>query len=89
MPDLEQIIDDAFERFDKVENRLDRLEAEAEAFDLGKGRTLADEIDDLERNEEIEKEFQALKSKMGKGGKSKPPATISASVPAKVQKGKK
>ena len=82
-------IDDAFERFDKVENRLDRLEAEAEAFDLGNGRSLADEIDDLERNEEIEKEFQALKSKMGKGGKSNPPATISTSVPAKVEKAKK
>ena len=82
-------IDDAFERFDKVENRLDRLEAEAESFDLGKGRTLADEIDDLERSEAIEKEFQALKSKMGKGGKSNPPATISASVPAKVKKDKK
>ena len=79
-------IDDAFERFDKVENRLDRLEAEAESFDLGKGRSLADEIEDLERNEAIEKEFQALKSKMGKGGKSNPPATISTSVPAKVEK---
>ena len=81
-------IDDAFERFDKVENRIDRLEAEAESFDLGKGRTLANEIDDLERNEAIEKEFQALKSKMGKGGKSNPPATISTSVPAKVEKSK-
>lgn len=82
-------IEDAFERFDKVESRLDRLEAEAESFDLGKGRSLADEIDDLERNEEIEKEFQALKSKMAKAAKSSPPATISASVPAKVEKAKK
>lgn len=81
-------IHDAFERFDYVEGRLDRLEAEAESYDLGKGRSLSDEIDDLERTEAIEKEFEALKSKMG-GGASKntnPPATISKSVPATVVK---
>ncbi len=81
-------ITDAFERFDKVETRMDRLEAEAESYDLGKGRSLADEIDDLERTEAIEKEFAALKSKMGKGSSQKatPPATISKSVPATVDK---
>ena len=82
---------DAFERFDKVETRMDRLEAEAESYDLGKGRSLADEIDDLERTEAIEKEFAALKSKMGKGSSkvATPPATISKSVPATVDKGRK
>ncbi len=81
-------IDDAFERFDKVEARLDRIEAEAESFDLGKGRTLADEIDDLQKNEDIEKEFEALKAKMGKSAsKPTPPATVSKSVPATVKKG--
>jgi len=81
-------ITDAFERFDMVENRLDRLEAEAESYDLGQGRSLAGEIEDLERNEAIEKEFEALKSKMGKGPSknANPPATISKSVPATVEK---
>jgi phage shock protein A len=82
-------IDDAFERFDMVESRLDRIEAEAESFDLGKGRSLADEIDDLQKNEDIEKEFEALKAKMAKGSsKPTPPATVSKTVPATVKKGK-
>ncbi len=59
-------IEDAFERFEKVEARLDRIEGEAEAFDLGKGRTLAEEITDLETEEAIQKELKALKSKMSK-----------------------
>ncbi len=44
-------ITDAFERFDKVETRMDRLEAEAESYDLGKGRSLADEIERLRRRQ--------------------------------------
>lgn len=60
-------IDDAFERFDKVESRLDRMEGEAESFDLGRGgRSLADEISDLEIEEEIENELKALKDKLAK-----------------------
>ena len=81
---------DTFERFDRVETRIDRLEAEAESFDIGRGRTLADEINELERNEDIEKELTALKSRMGKAApepaKSNPPAKISASLPAATPK---
>lgn len=56
-------IQDAFERFDKVDARLDRIEAEAESYDLGKGQTIAEEIAGLEANDEIEKELAALKAK--------------------------
>ena len=56
-------IQDAFDRFDKVENRLDRLEGEAQAMDLGRGQTLAEEISGLEADEDIEKELAALKAK--------------------------
>ena len=56
-------IQDAFDRFDKIDQRLDRVEAEAEAMDLGKGQTLAEEIAGLEANEEIEQELAALKAK--------------------------
>ncbi|GHF16477.1 phage shock protein A [Kordiimonas sediminis] len=63
-------IQDAFDRFEKVETRLDRMEAEAESFDLGKGQTLADEINSLESNEEIEKELAALKAKTANDGGS-------------------
>lgn len=62
-------IDEAFERFDKMDARLDRIEGEAEALDLGrgpdgKGRTLSDEFAELEAEEGIEKELQALKAKL-------------------------
>ena len=59
-------IDDAFERFDKVETRIDRLQGEAEAYELGQTKTLADEIGDLEAEESIQNELDALKSKMQK-----------------------
>lgn len=57
-------IEEAFARFEKVEARLDRIEGEAEAFDLGKGRTLADEINDLAKEEEIASELKAIKAKV-------------------------
>lgn len=56
-------IQDAFDRFDKVDARLDRLEAEAESMELGKEQSLAEEIAGLEADDEIEKELEALKAK--------------------------
>jgi phage shock protein A len=56
-------IQEAFDRFDKVESRLDRIEGEAEAYELGKGENLADTIQNLETNDEIEKELEELKAK--------------------------
>ncbi len=64
-------IEEAFERFEKVEGRIDRLQGEAEAYELGKIKTLADEISDLESEEAIQSELDALKSKMNKS-KEKP-----------------
>lgn len=64
-------ITDAFERFEKMEHRLDRLEGEAESMDIGRGKTLSEQIDDLETLEDIEGELEALKAKMNK---SKPVA---------------
>ncbi|MGH6897594.1 MAG: phage shock protein PspA [Geminicoccaceae bacterium] len=60
-------IDDAFVRFEQMERRLDAAESEVEAFDLGRGRTLAEEIDDLASNTVVEEELKELKSKLGKG----------------------
>lgn len=75
-------IDDAFERFEKVERRLDRIEGEAEAMDLGRGgMTLAEEIGDLEKNEAIEAELAALKDAM----KPKAPAAAKE-APKKAKK---
>jgi len=59
-------ITDAFERFEKMEHRLDRLEGEAESMDMGRGKSLSEQIDELEGLEEIENELAELKAKMNK-----------------------
>ncbi len=59
-------IDDAFARFSHVERRIDAVEGEAEAYDLGRGRTLAEEIAELEAETGIEKELEALKARLAK-----------------------
>lgn len=57
-------IDDAFARYEKMERRMDGLEGEVEAFDLGKGKTLSEEIAELEAESGIEDELAALKARM-------------------------
>ena len=59
-------IDDAMNKFEVFEQKMDRLEAEIEAYDLGKGQTLSQQIDQLAVDEEIDKELQALKTKFKK-----------------------
>src|SRR5919106_3120707 len=59
-------IDDAFVRFEQMERRLDTVEGEVEAFDLGRGRTLAEEIDDLVTDGAVDEELAALKSRLAK-----------------------
>jgi len=58
-------IDDAFARFAEVERRLDAAEGEVEAFDLGRGKTLAEEITELEAKAAIEDELAKLKKRVG------------------------
>ena len=63
----DQRIDDAMVRFEQMERRLDTAESEVEAFDLGRAKTLADEINDLAANAVVEEELRELKSRLGKG----------------------
>ncbi len=65
-------IDDAFARYEKMERRMDGLEGEVEAFDLGKGKTLSEEIAELEAESGIEDELAALKARMS-GRKTETP----------------
>lgn len=60
-------IDEAFVRFEQMERRLDTAEGEVEAYDLGRSRTLADEIDELAAGQAVEDELAALKSRLAKG----------------------
>jgi phage shock protein A len=63
----DQRIDDAFVRFEQMERRLDSAEGQVEAFDLGRSKTLADEIEELAADSVVEAELQELKVKLGKG----------------------
>ena len=47
-------IDDAFARFEKMERRIDDVEGQAEAFDLGQTKTLSEEIAELEADQALE-----------------------------------
>lgn len=57
---------DAFVRFDQFENRIDRMEAEADLVNPPKSASLDDEFRKLEVDEEIEKELARLREKVRK-----------------------
>lgn len=60
-------IDEMLHRFDAAEERIERIESEAEALDMGrKGRTLTSEFEDLERDERVEEALAELKSRRNK-----------------------
>jgi len=59
-------INEAMSKFDRYERRIDDLEGEIEAYDLGK-RTLTDEIADLESDEKVDEELEKLKARLKQG----------------------
>jgi phage shock protein A len=58
-------ITDAFARFEQVERALDQVEGKVEAYDLGRGKTIADELAGLEAENVVEEELKALKERLG------------------------
>lgn len=58
-------VDDAIRKFDAFEARVDGVEAQVEAYDLGKPRTLKDQIDAL-ANDPVAAELEQLRQKLGK-----------------------
>ncbi len=52
----------AMMKFDELENRIERMEAEADLVNFGKQTALDAEFEALDVDEEIEKELQALKT---------------------------
>lgn len=56
-------IDDAIRRFETYERKMDDLEGQIEAYDIGR-KTLADEIAELENDETIDAELAQLKARM-------------------------
>ena len=57
-------LDEMLFRFESAERKIDRVESEAEAVAMGRGRNLADEIAGLEDDDRVEAELANLKSKM-------------------------
>lgn len=57
-------IDEAMSKFDRYERRIDDLEGEVEAYDLGQ-KNLADEIAELESDEKVDEELAKLKARLG------------------------
>jgi phage shock protein A len=54
---------DAMARFDNFEERIERMESDAELVNFGRKPTLEDEFRKLEGNEDIDKELDELKKK--------------------------
>ncbi|GGW73954.1 phage shock protein PspA [Alteromonas halophila] len=59
-------VDDAMGRFEQYERKIDDLESQVDAYDLGK-KTLNDEFAELESDDKVDEELAALKAKV-KGG---------------------
>ncbi len=66
-------IDDAMQRFETYERKMDDLEGEIEAYDMGQ-RTLAEEIEELETDELIDADLEKLKARMGNATAPEQPA---------------
>ena len=62
--------DEALARFEEYERQLDEVEGVIESYDLG-NRTLAQEINDLQDDDHLNKELQALKSRIKNSGSAK------------------
>ncbi len=60
-------IDEMLTRFDSAEQRIEHIESEAEALEMGRrGRSLDEEFQSLERDERVEAELAELKAKREK-----------------------
>ena len=62
-------VDNAMGRFEQYERKIDDLESQVEAYDLGK-KTLQDEFAELEASDKVEDELAALKAKVKGANKS-------------------
>ena len=63
---------DAILKFEAFENRIERMEAEADLVNFGRKSNLESEFDNLMVDEDIEKELQDLKSSMTQKGAGSP-----------------
>jgi phage shock protein A len=57
---------EAIFKFEQLENRIERMEAEADLVNFGKKPILEEELDNLLVDDEIEKDLQTLKASLAK-----------------------
>lgn len=69
-------VDDAMRRFELYERKMDDLEGQVEAQDLGQ-RSLSDEIAELEQGERIDEDLRKLKARLSGGQAAAQAATQS------------
>jgi len=68
-------VDDALVRYERMERKVDELEATVESFDLGTGESLESQFAALEADDAVEAELAALKKNLGK---TKTPKKVAA-----------
>jgi phage shock protein A len=74
-------IEDALVRYEMVERKVDELEAQVEAYDLGRKESLSGQFEALEAEEAVEKELAELKRRVKGGGRPQAkPATKPAAT---------
>jgi phage shock protein A len=54
------------QKFEEMENHIERMEAEADLVNYGRQSTLEEAFDDLAADDDIEKELDALKTSQSK-----------------------
>lgn len=57
-------IDEAMARYERYERRIDELEAEAESYVMGRPKSLEEEFRELEAEDGVNAEFEALKKRV-------------------------
>jgi phage shock protein A len=65
-------IADAFARFEQVERTLDHLEGKVEAYDIGRKKSLSEELAGLEAESGVDEELAALKARLGNSLRPEP-----------------
>ena len=58
-------VEDALARYQRMERKVDDLEAQVESYDLGAGQSLESQFAELEANDAVEDELSALKQRLG------------------------
>ena len=61
---------ETFAKFDELEGRIDRMEAEADLVNFGRKPTLDEEFEELLADDDIERELASIKASRAKGDKT-------------------